>query len=106
MKLYNQLQNSGSKKNELTLKSSEHPTNPSVIPSKTSTSFNRLSKDIDKKNAVMDRRKSSNINIMVNSRDGMGGRRDTSNASKLQSGKPSSKTRKTQGGNTGTTLLK
>ena len=79
------------------MKSIDQPTNPSVIPSKTSTSFNRLSKDADKKNVVMDRRKSGQMNFMVNSRDAGGTRRETSNVSKLQSGKPSSKTRKTHG---------
>lgn len=65
------------------MKTIDHANNQSVNPSKTSTSFNRHSKETDKKNTVMDRRKSSQLNFMMNSRDGAGGRRETSNMSKL-----------------------
>ena len=66
------------------MKSNDHLTNPSMFPTKTSTSFNnRLSKDADKKN-VIDRRKSSQMNILVNARDANGARRETSNTTKMQ----------------------
>ena len=65
------------------MKSNDHLTNPSMFPSKASTSFNRLSKDAEKKK-VIDRRKSSQMNILVNARDANGARRENSNTSKMQ----------------------
>lgn len=65
------------------MKTIDHANNQLGNPSKTSTSFNRHSKETDKKTTVNDRRKSSQLNFLMNSRDGYGARRETSNISKL-----------------------
>lgn len=109
MKLYGQVQSSGSKRHDVALKSTEHGTNPSVVvlPSKATTSFNKMTgmRDNEKKViAIQERRKSSQLSVMAG-RERDGAVRESSNYSKLQSGRTGSKNRKPQIA-TSATLLK
>lgn len=107
MKLYGQVQSSGSKRQDGALKSTEHGANPSVVvlPSKATSSLNKIPgmRDNEKKGiTIQERRKSSQLSVIAG-RDGAV--RESSNYSKLQSGRTGSKSRKQQIA-TSATLLK